>query len=217
MTPLIGIVPVNANSFCADQDYYVTKYEIQVVENRRVYLDEDTRLMLKLSKGDERAYNRLYEKYFPIVASYATSINGHDSLSEDIAQEVFSRIWQQRKKYRPGSTVKTYLFGYAKNTLRETKTTLRREKTLDIDRLSNLPSALHQSDVLAQNEYIVESLKKLITKLPDKQRRVFELVYISGLSFKKTAETLQCSTHSVYDNLYKGRKNLRKLAVSPPT
>ena len=189
----------------------------RVVENRKIYLNDDTRLMLKVSKGDERAYDRLYRKYFPIVTGYATSINGHDNLSEDIAQEVFTRMWENRVKYQPSAAFKTYLFGYAKNILQETKSTLRREKTLDIDRFPNLPPALHQSDVLAQNKYIVESLKKLIVKLPSKQRRIFELVHISGFSLKKTAETLQCSTHSVYDNLYRAQKNLRKLAASPHT
>jgi len=173
--------------------------------------------MLKVSRGDERAYDRLYEKYFTIICSYVTGINGHDNLSEDIAQEVFARVWESRAKYQPSAAFKTYLFGYAKNILRETKSTLRREKTLDIDRLPNSLSALHQFDVLAQNEDIVESLTKLITKLPSKQRSVFELVYIGGFSHKKTAEILQCSTHSVYDNLYRGRKNLRKLAASSPT
>ena len=130
---------------------------------------------------------------------------------------MFTRVWESRVKYQPSSAFKTYLFGYVKNILQETKSFLCREKTLNIDRLLNLPLTLHQSNVLAQNEDVIESLKKLITKLPNKQRRVFELVYISGFTHKKTAETLQCSTQSVYDNLYMARKNLCKLVASQPT
>ena len=187
-----------------------------MVNHQKIYLDEDTRLMLKVTDGDEAAYDWLYKKYFPILVNYAISLDGHQTSPENIAQEVFTRIWENRVKYQPIAAFKTYLFGYTKKILQETKYTLRREKTLDIDKLSNLTSALHQSDVLAQNEDIVESLKKLIAKLPSKQRRVFELVCINGFSTKKAAETLQCSTHSVYDNLYRARKNLRKLAASPP-
>lgn len=106
------------------------------------------------------------------------------------------------------------MFGYAKNILLDTKSILRREKTKKTDMLLKLSVVLHQSEVLAQNEDVIESLKKLIVKLPTKQRHVFELVYISGSSLMKGAEILQCSTHSVYDNLYRVKKNLRKLAPS---
>jgi RNA polymerase sigma-70 factor (ECF subfamily) len=81
-----------------------------MMDNPKIYVDGDTRLMLKAAYGDETAYVKLYKKYFPILVNYAARLNGYQTSPEDIAQEVFVRIWEHRAKYRPYSTVKTYLF-----------------------------------------------------------------------------------------------------------
>jgi DNA-directed RNA polymerase specialized sigma24 family protein len=63
----------------------------------------------------------------PIITRYAAKRNGHNRLSEDIAQEVFFRVWQDRAKYQPKSAFKTFLFTYAKNVFYEHKSKSSRE------------------------------------------------------------------------------------------
>jgi RNA polymerase sigma factor (sigma-70 family) len=186
-----------------------------MANNLRIYLDEDTWLMLQVGKGNAQAFEKIYRKYFPVVTSYFASLNGHLTSPEDLTQEVFVRIWRRRAEYRPNATVKTYLFSYAQNVLREKKSIVFREARLNVSNFSNLTSKLLQTDAVIQNDDIVNSLKKLIARLPYKQRQAFELVYISGFSTAAAAGILQVSPQSVYNNLYRARKQLRKLwAVS---
>ena len=76
-----------------------------MTENRRIYLDEDVQLMLRVAKGDEDAFNILYGKFFHIVADYATSRNGHCNSSEDITNEVFERVWLQSEVLKEWRTL----------------------------------------------------------------------------------------------------------------
>jgi len=163
------------------------------------------------ARDDKTAYGKLYRKYFTIITNYIMSRNGQFEPPEDLAQEVFVRVWQNRARYRPDATVKTYLFGYAKNVLREKQSMVSRKASVDISNFSNPTSNLPQSSVISQYDDIIKSIKKQIAALPDKQRQTFEMVYICGFSAAKAAEILQCSPQSVYNNLYRARKKLRKL------
>jgi len=174
-------------------------------------LDEDARLMLKAAGGDKTAYARLYKKYFATVVSYVLSLDKSYESPQDIAQDVFARIWQHRGKYRPAAAFRTYLFGCAKNVLRESKFKTSREKALGISDSSLLASSLSQSSAINYTADTIEKLKKLIAQLPDKQRQTFELVYVSSYSASDAARILHCSAQSIYSNLHRARKELRRL------
>ena len=184
-----------------------------MVENNRTYLDKDTRLMIKASEGDEKAFAEIYTRYFFVVANFISSLDGQLQASEDIAQDVFMKIWDDRKKYRPNSTLKTFLFTYAKNVFYGYKSKKSKENTLFV---SDLNIALN--DIEARNggnenkiSKSAKLLEELISQLPGKQKRAFELVYLCGTLPKEAAKQLECSLHSVYQNLHLARKTLRKL------
>jgi len=65
-----------------------------MVHDSKIQLDEDTRLMLKAVRDDKAAYGKLYKKYFIIVTNYIINLNGQCDSTEDLAQEVFVRVWQ---------------------------------------------------------------------------------------------------------------------------
>lgn len=174
-------------------------------------LDEDTRLMLKAAGGDKTAYARLYKKYFAAVVSFVLSLGKSYESPQDIAQDVFARIWQHRGKYRPAAAFRTYLFGCAKNVLRESQFKTSREKALGISDFSLPASSSSQSSAINYTADTIEKLKKLIAQLPDKQRQTFELVYVSSYSASDAARILHCSAQSIYSNLHRARKELRRL------
>ena len=72
-----------------------------------MHLGEDTRLMIKASEGDKKAYDKLYRKYFPVVTSFITSLKGNFHSSEDLSQKIFTLIWEKRIKFRGDSSAKT--------------------------------------------------------------------------------------------------------------
>ncbi|MHC4755965.1 MAG: RNA polymerase sigma factor [Planctomycetota bacterium] len=88
--------------------------------------------MIKVLEGDRDAYTKLYNKYFSAIASFISKLDNRFQSPEDIAQEVLIRIWENRAKYHPTAALKTYLFAYAKNVLKENKPRSDKEITLDI-------------------------------------------------------------------------------------
>jgi hypothetical protein len=73
-------------------------------------LDDDARLMLQSAFDSIPAFEKLYKKYLPIVIDYLASLNGHQEPLDDLASEVFIRLWRKRQRFRGASTFNTYLF-----------------------------------------------------------------------------------------------------------
>jgi len=211
---------INIYRFCfayrvnvAKRGNYLQDYEIQVIENKRTYLDKDTRLMIKASRGNQKAYTVLYNKYFSIVTQFVSSRNGQVPSAEDITQEVFARVWENRAKYRPKSAFKTYLFGYAKIILREYEASACQVMPLNSEDFVNLIANSPPPDAFSEMEDIATMLRKLIDRLSHVQKLIVESIYFNGSSAGEIAQILQCSVHCVYANLTHAKKNLRKLAT----
>lgn len=214
-TPLIGRILVLADDFCADLDDYFIEYEIQVIEDRRIYLDEDTRLMVKVSEGDEEAYERLYEKYTPILASYFINLNSHRTLIKDLVQETFTRIWEKREEYRPTAAFKTFLFTYAKNVLLEKQKKLTKEAAI-ICRFSfeyhcSFSGAPNNPEREACRTELIKNTRQTISKLPPKQKQAIMLFYVTGDSIAKCAERAKCSVKAFEGRLYHACERLHQL------
>lgn len=185
-----------------------------MAENKRIYIDEDTRLMIKASNGDKKAYGTLYRKYFFILADYAKSLNGTQVPPEDIAQEIFVRVWKNREKYTPNSTIKTYLFGYAKNILWEEKSRSTQISSYNIYLRENnlLPSKISpdpESD--SDPAESQDMLKYAMSRLPPKQKVAIELFYIKKMSLLNAARYCNCHIKAFESRLIRARNKLRQL------
>ena len=73
---------------------------------------------------------RLHEKYVRLVRDYLAHHNGRPESSEDLLQEVFTRVWEHRGQYQPGTPVPAYLLGFARNVVREHKARTRYERLI---------------------------------------------------------------------------------------
>jgi RNA polymerase sigma-70 factor, ECF subfamily len=178
-----------------------------------IQFDEDTHLMLKVTNGDQQAYGRLYEKYVPIVRRYFTRHNGRSASPEDLAQEVFTRIWRHRGQYRPLAPVRSYLLGVAANVSRESRAKARGKSPIDacdpetLDDTSRPPPPAQ-----AQSAEQLQVVKTLMSSLTDRQRQAVELVYLAGLSPVEAAKRIGCSVRALQVHLCLARRKLRGLA-----
>ena len=185
-----------------------------MVENNRIYLDEDTRLMMKASKGDEKTYAVLYNKYFSAAARFVSSRNGQVPSAEDIAQEVFARVWENRAKYQPTAAFKTYLFGYAKIVLSERLKSQDKEAIVRNLRFSE--DSVRSSAQTVQPEFKIEEdnirevIRLAMSGLTAKQFRSVELVYYMNLPANKAAKVAGCSEKAFEKRLSRAHKYLRK-------
>ena len=166
--------------------------------------------MIKASKGDRKAFDKLYRKYFSAAAGFVSSRNGQVPSAEDIAQEVFARIWENRAKYQPTAAFKTYLFGYAKIILSERLKSQSKEaivRNLQFSEKSDRSSAQTvQPEFKIEKDNIVEAVRLAMSRLTAKQLRSVELVYYMNFPAKKAAKIAGCSKKAFEKRLSRAYK-----------
>ena len=184
-------------------------------DNLKKHLDEDVQLMLKVSRGNSLAFTKIYNKYFSIVTDYIASHNRPSVASEDITQEVFSRIWHNRAKYQPNSSVKTFLFGYAKKVLMEEQNRLAKAATAkqnwSLKHPLNSSNISSNPEIAASQADFEKALKQAILQLPAKQRQAIRLTYDKGMSLQQAAKEVNCSREAFWSRLRRGREQLERL------
>lgn len=183
------------------------------------HIDEATELMRKVANGNVDAFDRLYNEFCPILRRLFAKCDHRYMSLDDFIQEVFTRLWQQRKNYRGTSCFLTYLLGIARYTLNE-----KMRQSYKMARMGNLEElasfSLDSHDDLSQPEaklYIKEltaALKEAKAKLTAKQRQVLELSQATETSLNKASQKLGCSPEALRCRLKRARKRSRELLAS---
>jgi RNA polymerase sigma-70 factor (ECF subfamily) len=167
-------------------------------------VDEDAVLLVRAGRGDRAAFDRLYHKYYRVVTSYLARRNGCHDMLEDLVQEVFTRLWQNRKQFRGRSTVKSYICGIARNVLSNHKKRLLLRNRLGHDGLF---------DAYA-NEF-EDALERAVSRLTSKQRQAVRLCYFETLSSQGAmAKRAGCSIEAFRGRLRQAHQHLRRLLSS---
>ena len=159
-----------------------------MVENNRIYLDEDTQLMVKASEGDKKAYAKLYNKYFSAVIRFVSSMEGQLQAREDISQEVFTRIWKNRESYQPNSTFKTFLFTYAKNVMHE-----QQQRVPPVANHFEMTLEPSNPETVVQHKELSLIIERAKSKLSEKQLQALEFAFYSNIPIDEAAKLAGCS------------------------
>jgi RNA polymerase sigma-70 factor (ECF subfamily) len=162
--------------------------------------------MIKASEGDRYAYTILYNKYFSAVVSFTASLNSQLQSPEDIAQEVFYRIWKKREEYHPTAVFKTFLFTYVRNVIHEQQ----RHRTVTTNHLEIMIESSNPGTVVQHKELtlIIERAK---SKLPEKQLQAVELMFYSNISIDEAAKLAGCSNSVFRRRVCDAKKQLSAL------
>lgn len=168
--------------------------------------------MVKARDGDRVAYEQLYCRYFRTVVSFLARHTDRGQACEDLAQEVFTRVWRHRSRYQPLAPVKRYLLRIAVNVLREDRAKSHGPVPTDIRNLETVADARQPSPpAQVQSAEQLQAIRALMASLPVQQRRAVELVYLAGLDPDEAARRLGCSVKALRVHLCRARLKLRSL------
>lgn len=184
-------------------------------------MSEDmTRLLQKAKAGDDEAFTLLVKAYQNKVFSlaYYVTKNHHDA--EDVAQEVFIKMWRALPTYR-GDAPDTWIMKIAKNTCLDFIKQKKRVEPLgyeidgesverpipDTDVQSNPPDAAVQAEQRQQ-------IAKAILQLSDEHREILTLRYMNGLSYEQLQEVLGVGMGTVKSRLARAKKSLQNILKS---
>jgi RNA polymerase sigma-70 factor, ECF subfamily len=177
--------------------------------------NEDVRLMGLVAGGDMPAFEQLVERHQALVTGTAARMLGSNSDVEDIAQQVFIRVWKSAGRYRPRAKFTTWLLKITRNLVfNELRRTKRRAQLpLQPDPESEeiaLPDAATPAPdaSLLENE-LQQAIENAITQLPETQRMALILRRYEDLSYEDIAEVLDLSVPAVKSLLFRARTELR--------
>jgi RNA polymerase sigma-70 factor (ECF subfamily) len=188
----------------------------KVMGGAAVALDYDAELMLRVKEGDGASFAVLLEKHRSSVIHFVYRMVQNQAVAEELAQEVFLRVYRSRSTYEPTAKFTTWLFRIAThlalNSLRDGKNQ-KYEERLD-DQSDDLPArqvadirpSVEQSMVY---EARLDEVRRAVASLPEKQRAAVLMHKYEELEYSQIAKVLNCSESAVKSLLFRAYETLR--------
>jgi RNA polymerase sigma-70 factor (ECF subfamily) len=163
--------------------------------------------MARVSQGDAQAFQQLVDTGIDRVMSVARRMLGDETEAEDVAQDVFLRLWRQADRWEGGrAQVSTWLYRVTVNSCID-RLRARREDTMD--ELPDMSREATQQQSLEEDD-LQEYVEAALEGLPDRQRLALVLFHYENLSMNAVAEAMDSSVEAVESLLARGRRALKK-------
>lgn len=189
---------------------------VNEVMGAAVALDYDAELMLRVKDGDGASFTVLLEKHRASVIHFLYRMVQDQSVSEELAQEVFLRVYRSRETYEPTARFTTWLFRIAThlalNWLRDGKSERGQERLDDTAadgparEVADLAPSVEQEMVY---QVKVEEVRRAVAALPAKQRAAVLMHKYEEMEYSQIAKVLSCSESAVKSLLFRAYETLR--------
>jgi RNA polymerase sigma-70 factor (ECF subfamily) len=184
--------------------------------------DPDVRLMLQVRDDDAAAFEELMLRYQSRVVTILDHLTGHRGQAEDLAQDVFLRVYRARKSYVPGAKFSTWLFTIANNVASNALRSASRRKEVNLeprptalgtpaslDQLAEATTGMMPARRLDKSE-MSEFVREAVGQLSERQKMAMLLSKFEEMSYSDIAETMGVTVQAVKSLLSRARENLRQ-------
>jgi len=179
-------------------------------------LDRDAELMLRVREGDDTSFALLLERHRGPVVHFLYRMVQNPSVSEELAQEVFLRVYRSRATYEPTAKFTTWLFRIAThlalNWVRDGKKEKGHE-SLDEQVVDGIDRQVRDRQPTIEQEMLYEvkmsEVRQAIEALPAKQRAAVLMHKYEELEYAQIARALSCSESAVKSLLFRAYESLR--------
>jgi len=175
--------------------------------------------MGRVAEGDERAFTELVRRFQGRVINLVSRVLNDREVSDDLAQEVFVRVYVHRRNYRRGSKFSTWLFTIAANLAKnEIRRRVRRRNWFSLDALQEMvnDSAIQLADpkegqdVELQRAQLKQAIGKAIAAVPEKYRIALVLRDLEGFPYEEIGEMLKIPGGTVRSRINRARGILKR-------
>jgi RNA polymerase sigma-70 factor (ECF subfamily) len=176
---------------------------------------DDLRLMRLVGRGDTNAFEELIEKHQALVAGTVARMLGSNSDVEDIAQQVFIRVWKSARRYVPRAKFTTWLLKITRNLVFNELRRTKRRAHVPLQPEAGAEDLPLKDDInLAPDASLLEvelrrTIEEAILQLPETQRMALVLRRYEQLSYEEIADVLELSVPAVKSVLFRARSELR--------
>jgi RNA polymerase sigma-70 factor (ECF subfamily) len=184
--------------------------------------DPEVILMLRVQKDDATAFAELLRRNWSYVFGRCYRRLRDRQDAEDLAQEVFLRVYRGRKSYQPRAKFSTWLYHITQNLLRNTIRSRRRHPCVHLDSLACSPLLVNHlfrnpcespSQPIERAE-VAKIVRNAVSHLAHRQRRAVELQQFHNSSYEQVAAKMDMSPKAAKSLLYRARNQLRASLTS---
>lgn len=179
-------------------------------------LERDAELMLRVREGDETSFALLLEKHRNTVIHFLYRMVQNRAVAEELAQEVFMRVYRSRASYEPTAKFTTWLFRITTHLALNHVRDRRRDKlhdSIDEPQEDGIKRELPTRDANIEQRMLrearLEEVRKAIEALPDKQRSAVLMHKYQEMDYAQIAAVLECSESAVKSLLFRAYETLR--------
>jgi len=174
----------------------------------------DREVLLAVGDGDEQALDELIERKTRPLLQLAYRILGDREEARDVVQVTFFKIWENRARFDPRWSPNTWIYRIASNVaIDQLRARQSRERAAEpVRHHLRQVAAGHHATAGAGHDHgeVMAVFRDLAAELSDKQRVIFVLREIEGLSSHETAEVVGCRESTVRNHLFNARRVLRR-------
>lgn len=170
-------------------------------------IDPDSQLMMKVAQGDRAAFSRLFERHYVRVTRFALRYVQERSRAEELAQDVFLKLYASAARYQPSSAFKTFLFRIAANhCLNEVRRPdfgwFRRAlrpfgAAPEEEGSAEGVDTAHAPDETVAAAELGALAQQALAAMKPRERTAFILCRFEGMSYREAAESLETSEVAV--------------------
>jgi RNA polymerase sigma-70 factor (ECF subfamily) len=180
----------------------------------------DAEIMLRAAKGDDAAFNYLVDKFRRPIISFMYRTTHNQATAEELAQEVFLRVYRSRESYEASAKFSTWLYriatNLAVNNARDTKHE-RAENQISLDEpdeesgstMDVADTRISVEQQLLRNERLA-AIRKVVEALPERQRMAVLMHKYQNMDYKEIAGVLKLSESATKSLLFRAYESLRE-------
>jgi len=194
--------------------------QVSMPETPVLELLSDAEVMLRVAAGDDGAFDYLVEKFRRPMVSFMYRMTRNQGIAEELAQEVFLRVYRSRQTYAASAKFTTWLYRIATNLAvnhaRDTKYE-RPENTVNIDEpdtetgltVDVADRSLNAEQVILRRERLA-AIRKHVEALPERQQAAVLMHKYQEMDYKQIAEVLNLSESATKSLLFRAYETLRE-------
>ena len=188
----------------------------------KVELDpaSDAAIMLRVAEGDEASFTYLAEKYHRPIIHFLFRMVGNQAVAEELAQEVFLRVYRARESYRAEARFTTWLYRIATNLAVNYARDTRHERSAQTVYLDQADEESGTTPDLADDEPSAEerllreermaAIRRHVMELPERQRMAVAMHKYQGMDYRQIGEVLKLSESATKSLLFRAYQTLRE-------
>ena len=182
---------------------------IQAGDHNTSILPNEKELLSCIAAGDESAFRKIYDTYRPKIYAYALRLTEHESIADDIIQDVFLKVWINRHSLVNITNFKAWLYAIARNHIADAMRAIAKERTSHKQWGRVIPigtNAVEETMADKENQHL---LQQALNQLSPQQRLIYNLTRDAGAKHAEIAGQLNISRNTVKTHLVHALRSIR--------